>query len=685
LDTLSLDGGALSWSYDGAWLRVEAHGPNGLRLRSSIYPAGDIADNGALLPAGGESPVLTRAGNFARIENGRIAAEVDLQGRVRFLDRDGRPLLEEKWRQRDTLVKFWTVGEHKAGTISALAIAGREFKPLSGGVSKITVRFEPVAGERLFGMGQYQQPNLDLAGTTLELAQRNSQASVPFVVSSHGYGMLWNSPAIGEANFALNGTRWISEAARGIDYWITAGDSPAEILRAYARVTGTPPVMPEFALGLWQCKLRYRTQEELLAVARDYAARGIPLSVIVADFFHWPVQGEWRFDPREWPDPEAMIAELKAMGTELMVSIWPTVDFRSENYAEMAEKGYLAHVKRGIDIQFDFLGNSRFIDPTHPGCRDFVWSVARRNYYDKGVRLFWLDEAEPEYAVYDYDNYRYHAGNVLEVGNIYPLRYSQAFHDGLAEAGQSEIVNLVRCAWAGSQRYGALVWSGDIQSSFASMRNQLSAGLNMGLAGIPWWTTDIGGFHGGHVEDPAFRELMVRWFQWATFSPVLRMHGYRDPVTPPPEPFRDGVAQCDTGAGNELWSFGDDVYTVLRRFAALRERLRPYLRRLMAEAHAAGDPLMRTMFYTFPGDARAWQLDDQYMFGDDILVAPVLTAGSREREVYLPAGTRWIDAWTGEIFEGGAMVSRPTPIETLPVFVREGAAVAAAFSAAPDA
>ncbi|GGO91439.1 alpha-D-xyloside xylohydrolase [Stakelama pacifica] len=680
LDTLVLETHAVSWRYNGDWLRVEAHGRDGLRLRASPFPdRGDAA--GALLdePADISDPIVTRDGATARITNGRITAEVDLQGRVRFLNASGHVLLEEKWRQRDTISKFWTVGTDEVRTISALGLAGREFRVIEGvDVAQITVRFEAKSGERLYGMGQYQQPDLDLAGCSLELAQRNSQASVPFVVSNHGYGFLWNMPAVGDAHFAANGAVWTARAAHEIDYWITAADTPAEILRSYARVTGTVPIMPEFALGLWQSKLRYRTQEELLSVARDYHARGIPLAVIVADFFHWPVQGDWRFDPREWPDPAAMTAELKAMGTELLVSIWPTVDHRSENYPALVEKGYLVRAGRGLDVQQEFLGNTRFIDVTNPGARAFLWDTAKRNYRDKGVALFWLDEAEPEYSAYDFDNYRYHSGSVLSVGNAYPLHYAQAFYDGLSAEGETKIVSLIRCAWAGSQRYGALVWSGDIHSSFEAMRNQLSAGLNMGLAGIPWWTTDIGGFHGGHVDDPAFHELMIRWFQWAVFTPILRMHGHRDPITPPAEPFRDGVAQCDTGAGNELWSFGEAVFETLRGYADLRERLRPYVASLMRAAHEHGDPLMRPMFYDYPGDPRCWTLDDQYMFGPDLLVAPITAAGVRERSVYLPDGV-WRDAWTGERFANGGDIAFAAPVARIPVFVRDGATVAEAF------
>lgn len=277
--------------------------------------------------------------------------------------------------------------------------------------------------------------------------------------------------------------------------------------------------------------------------------------------------------------------------------------------------------------------------------------------------------------MYDFDNYRYHIGNTQEVGNIYPLNYTQAFYDGLRASGQENPLSLVRCAWAGSQRYGALVWSGDIHSSFESMRNQICAGLNMGMAGIPWWTTDIGGFHGGHVDDPQFHELLIRWFQWAVFSPVLRMHGHRDPITEPEIPWREGIAQCNSGAGNELWSFGEETFTILKRFTSLREALRPYLRLLMRSAHEHGEPLMRPMFYHYPQQKQSWEINDQYLFGADVLVAPVVNAGETVRNVWLPDGEVWIDAYSGEHYQGGQMVTVDAPLTVLPLFVREHAEV----------
>lgn len=225
-----------------------------------------------------------------------------------------------------------------------------------------------------------------------------------------------------------------------------------------------------------------------------------------------------------------MIRELKELKVELMVSIWPTVENASENYHEMLERGLLIRHDRGIRIAMQCGGDITHFDATNPEARRFVWEKVKKNYYERGIKIFWLDEAEPEYSVYDFDIYRYHAGSNMQIGNIFPKEYARGFFEGMQVEGQTNIVNLLRCAWAGSQRYGALVWSGDIASSWSSFRSQLAAGLNMGLAGIPWWTTDIGGFHGGNPDDPAFRELFTRWFQWGAFCPVMPRAQARGPT-----------------------------------------------------------------------------------------------------------------------------------------------------------
>jgi alpha-D-xyloside xylohydrolase len=397
------------------------------------------------------------------------------------------------------------------------------------------------------------------------------------------------------------------------------------------------------------------------------------MDMIVADFFHWTVQGDFRFDPEDWPDVPAMVQELKGLGIELMVSVWPTVDTRSENRAAMEEQGYLIQVDRGHRLNMNWMGETCFFDATNPDARNFVWQRAKENYFRHGIRVFWLDEAEPEFGIYDFDLYRYHLGPALKVSNVYPALFAKGFYDGLKAEGVENPVNLVRTAWAGSQRYGALVWSGDIHSSYRSMREQLAAGLSISMAGIPWWTTDIGGFHSGYPDHEDFRELLVRWFQWGTFCPVFRLHGDRLPYQPPVVPVRQGIQQFGSGSNNELWSFGDKAYPVLAEHLHLRERLRPYIRSLMKAAHEKGTPVMRPLFYDFPGDPGAWNVETAYMFGPDILVAPILEANQTEREVYLPAGAKWTNAHTGETCEGGRTVAAPAPYEHIPLFVRDGA------------
>lgn len=646
------ENGRLIREYDHERVWIEAWGENAVRVRASYN---DIQnDEWALLPATSTQAQVIIEEDRATIVNGKIKAEISKQGQISFYNQDGKLLLHET---EDTY---------------QLKYGGRELKPYPGSSDySVKLRLESDPSEKLFGMGQYQHSFLNLKGCSLELTHRNSQISVPFVLSSAGYGFLWHNPAIGQVHFSLNVTEWSAPSTKQLDYWITAGDSPAEIEESYATATGKVPMMPDYGLGFWQCKLRYRTQEELLTVAREYKRRQLPIDVIVIDFFHWTNQGDWRFDPIYWPDPEGMVKELGEMGIELMISVWPTVQTESENYREMLEKGYLLRSDRGVRTQFQFLGQNAIFDATNPEARRFLWGLIKKNYYDKGIRVFWLDEAEPELSVYDHDIYRYHMGSSKQIGNIYPVKYSQTFYEGMEAEGQANIVNLVRCAWAGSQRYGALVWSGDIHSSFKVLEIQVKAGLNMAIAGIPWWTTDIGGFHGGDPENPSFRECIIRWFQYGALCPVFRLHGDRQPFVPPTGTAGGGI--CGSGSDNEVWSYGDKAYEIFREFMYLRERLKPYIAELMLEAHEKGTPPMRPLFYDFDNDPAAWEVEDQYMFGPDLLVAPVVREGQRSRQVYLPAGVSWKNAYSGDMLEGGCTIKVEAPLEHIPLFLRNGA------------
>lgn len=646
----------LLWQYDHEKVWITPWGRDGIRVRCTKNR--DFREEDwALLPQRVQYLSHIEIGDGeAVVRNGKMTLVILKDGCITFKNHDGKVLLKEYVRGENA------DGEQR----SLLKIAAREFKPSDGGNYAVTVRFESERDEKIYGMGQYQQEGLNLKGCILELAQRNSQASVPFYISDKGYGFLWNNPAIGQVIFGRNRTEWQVKATKEIDYWITAGDTPAQLLENYTAAVGRPPMMPEYAMGFWQCKLRYKTQDELLKVAETYFEKKIPLSVIVIDYFHWPNQGTWDFDRKYWPDPKAMTKKLKDMGVELMVSVWPTVDSRCENYSEMLERGLLVGTDRGPRTQMQFLGNETFYDATNPEARDYVWNKIKKNYYDLGIHTFWLDVAEPEYSVYDFELYRYSIGSNLETGNIYPMLYAKGFYDGMTAEGDKKPLNLIRCAWAGSQRYGTLVWSGDIHSSFQSLRSQIAAGLNMAMAGIYWWTTDIGGFNDGNIYDKSFKELLIRWFEYGTFCPVMRLHGYRLPYEPPMSD-EVGGGMCDSGAENEIWSYGEEAYEIFVKYIRLRERMRPYIREIMRAAHEKGIPPMRPLFYDFPKQKQAWEIEDEYMFGSHLLVAPVLYEKASSRSVYLPKGRKWYETSDGKCLDGG-WHEVIAPIDYIPVF-----------------
>lgn len=648
--------GKLIFRENGETVLLEAWGTDSIRVRSCMM--GEIQDtNAALLEPEKMDALIEISEMEATIANGRIKAHLEVQEwgkklRITFLNQKEEVLLQEI-----------TNG-------GALTLNARQYKSLPGGHYRLKASFASNPEEKIYGMGQYQQERMNLKGCNLELAHRNSQASIPFYVSNLGYGFLWNNAAIGEVHFGLNTTEWVAESTTQLDYWITAGDTPAEIEEHYADATGKSPMMPEYGLGFWQCKLRYYNQQQVIDVASEYHKRGIPVDVFVIDYYHWPRCGDYRFDEEYFPNPKEMVDKLHEMGMETMVSIWPQIDWRSENYEEMKQQGLLVKSDRGVDVQMVFHGNNVFLDATNPRTRAYVWDKVKKNYADLGIKTFWLDEAEPEYTGYDFECYRYHEGPVSEVGNMYPREYSRMFYEGQQQSGQEDIVNLVRCAWAGSQRYGALVWSGDIFSSYEDFRKQICAGLHMGLCGIPWWTTDIGGFHGGNINDPDFRELLVRWFQFGTFLPVMRLHGSRLPHTPIVN--KAGEVREQTGADNEIWSYGEENYQIMKKFIEIRELMRDYTRELMKEAHEKGTPVMRTMFYEFPQDQKTWDISDAYFYGSDILVAPIVQPKATSRQVYLPEGAKWVHAGTGKEYEGGQTVEVEAQIDTLPVFLRDG-------------
>ena len=421
-------GSRLVWRFKEQILWVEPWGRDTLRVRATTLAEMPLRD-WSLLPPAKTSAKISITEHSARLINGRLTATVDAKsGRVRFFKSGGtEPLCEEIF-------------------VRTNYPPSRTFKSVGGDLFRCEASFTAFDDERIYGLGQRRHGLLDQKGCVLELTHRNSQISIPFLVSSRGYGLLWHNPGMGRVELGRTQTRWVAEATRLIDYVVTTGNGYAGIMERYADLTGHPPVLPGWAAGFWQCKLRYKTQDELLAVAREHKRRGLPMSVIVIDYFNWTRMGEWKFDPACWPDPTAMVRELESLGIKVMVSVWPTVNPDSENFAELERRNLLVRTERGLNSFIKFTDSnanqtviSGLLDTTHPEARKFLWHKVRENYFRHGIKVWWLDAIEPEMVTYDHDNVRYHAGNGLEVGCLYPMCQQQALHDGMKAAGEKEI------------------------------------------------------------------------------------------------------------------------------------------------------------------------------------------------------------------------------------------------------
>jgi alpha-D-xyloside xylohydrolase len=644
LPTVAEIDGRLVFATPEQLMLIEPWGRDGLRVRVAI--GREVSERAWALTEPVEATAsIEIEGAQGVIRNGAISARLTTKIVGPYKAKDGRLQFFRRTASGEECVlseyDYWLVADPGTHVLS----------PIGEGLYRAEAHFAAHEGERLYGLGQNANGRLDQKGQVIDLHQRHVKAVIPFLVSSRGYGFLWNNPGLGRVEMSVDRTRWVADGCRQIDYYVCVGESYADILERYADVTGRAPMLPYWASGFWQCKLRYETQEELLQIAREYRRRNLPLSVIVIDFFHWKHTGDWKLDPKFWPDPQAMIEELASYGIRVMISPWILVEPKSENYEEMKRRHMFVTSDRGLLPEASIPApQAEQCDPTNPEAAQLLWSKWKQNYFDIGIRTFWLDPCDPFYAIKDRSDLRYRLGKGVEVDGYFPIAHQKNIYDGLKACGEHEIVTLCRSAWAGSQRYGAALWSGDIESSFDHLSSYMKAGLNVAMSGLPWWTTDIGGFVTPEEDSPVFRELMVRWYQYGVFCPLFRTHGSRK--------------------GNEAWSFGEEAYRHIRAAMILRERLRPYVMDQMKLAHEHGLPPMRPLFVDFPDDLQAARIEDQFLFGPNLLIAPILSYAARSREVYLPAGDAWTDVWTGRRFTGGGHLHADAPLEHIPVYVR---------------
>ena len=513
--------------------------------------------------------------------------------------------------------------------------------------------------EGLFGLGQHQAGVWNYRGESVDLSQENTNIAVPLMVSTNGYGIFWNNASRSRFNNRFANYLYISsEVADTVDYYFLFGPEMDQIVSSYRTLTGRAPMFGKWAYGFWQCKNRYKSQDELLGVAHKYRELHIPADNIVQDWFWWNRKGEHVFN-KNYPDPKGMVDELHKENFHLMISVWPFFEPGSAVYDDMDKRGWFVDKFKFAKPPYHTNAMAVY-DATNPEARVYYWNLIDKALFNIGIDAWWMDTVEPETEGQEDNillNHKLAIGSGNRYVNLYPLLTTGGVYKGQRKASDKKRVFILsRSAFAGSQRNSITAWSGDVNSDWETYRRQIPAGLNFAVSGLPYWTTDIGGFVTGNPDDPAYRELFVRWFQFGTFSPIFRMHGTR------------------VNDQNELWSYGPEVQKILTSFDRLRYRLMPYIYSTAWKVTSENYTVMRPLIMDFRTDARVVNVGDQFMFGQAILVNPVIEQGATTRHMYLPKA-KWYDFWTGASRDGSAMIDAAAPLERMPLFVRAGSII----------
>ena len=571
-------------------------------------------------------------------------------------------------------MRTWTMAPERAEVADAGAKGYR-----------VAAVFDSPTGEHYYGLGQQQKGWMDLRNHQIPCwhdytAIGGEDVCVPFMVSTHGYGLVWDNPSKTTVDLGFNGRNvWSSEVGDRVSYFVIAGESSDEIYEGYRLLTGVTHMLPRAIYGYIQSKAIYPTQEEILHVAKWYRQRKLPLDVVVVDFLNMTKQGELDLDPKRWPDPAGMNRELHAMDVTALLSVWPHFAVGTQFYDLLQRKGWLVHTPDGKPDVGYFSSNAigPNIDTTNLEAANWFWEEIRDRYVKPyGFDYIWLDETEPDI---DPAKDVFSIGSGTRFYNSYPLFHTASVYEGFRrDFGDSRrVLILARAAYLGAQRNGTVFWSSDIVSTWDMLKRSIPAGLNFTATGLPYWDTDIAGFFSppipvdyhaahkplidgsdavgtiAHYED--YPELFVRWFEWGAFQPVMRAHGERN--------------------HNEVWSYGKQAEPILAKYLKLRYQFLPYTYSVAYGSYQTGAPYMRALFMDFPGDPKAADIPDEYMYGPAFLVAPVTEQGATHRTVYLPTGCDWYNYWTNERLHGGQTIAAEAPIDTLPLFVRAGSIV----------
>lgn len=627
-----------------------------------------------------------------RLNTSRISLIIDkITASIRYYDSSGKLLLKERDYESKNLEEFDSyiivdsdsVTTEQVKTPDGVKQVVRDAaKIFDQKLYKTRLYLDWQKDEALYGLGQHEEGNLNLRGTTVYLHQANQKIAIPVLLSSLGYGILVDtySPMIFNDN--QFGSYLYTEADTEMDFYFINGGTMDGVVKGYRYLTGKAVMLPKWAFGYIQSQERYETAEELISTVKEHRSRNIGIDCIVLDWCSWEgsLWGQKTMDKTRFPDPSLMMNELHASNAKLMVSIWPNMSHECDNYREFMENNLL-------------LPASNVYDAYSEEGRKLYWNQTMEGLYRHDIDAWWCDSSEPftpewnhrvkpeQSTMYNefYDTSSKHIS--AQLSNSYGLYHARTIYEGQREVtNENRVINLTRSGYTGQQRYGAILWSGDISANWATLKNQIVAGLNLCATGIPYWTLDIGAFfvkrgiewfwNGDYekgTEDLGYRELYTRWYQYGSFLPIFRSHG--------------------TDCRREIWNFGDPgdmFYDALIKTNRLRYQLIPYIYSMAGRVWKDDYTMLRMLAFDFAEDALAREISDQYMFGDSLMVCPVTTPmyyendsrpiedSSRTRNVYLPKGKGWYDFWTNEYYEGGQTITAEAPIDTIPLYVKAG-------------
>ncbi len=549
------------------------------------------------------------------------------------------------------------------------------------------------ADEPIYGLGTQQRGKMSQRNIRLNMVQGNTDDYIPFFQSVKGYGLFWDNYSPTQFVDNSNGTSFKSDVGDCIDYYFMYGGNADGVVANMRDLTGQAPMFPLWTFGFFQSKERYKSQDETVDVVKKYRELGVPLDGIIQDWQYWGSNYLWNamdFLNDEFPRPQKLVNDVHALHAHITISIWNSFGPMTKQYRELDSIGALMNFstwpQSGSTLwppRRDYPSGVRVYDPYNPAARDIYWKYLKA-MHDLGIDAWWMDSSEPDHLDFkpsDLDNKTY-LGSFRKVRNAFPLMtVGGVYTHQRAVDSSKRVFILTRSAFAGQQRYGANTWSGDVTSSWNALRNQISAGLNFSLNGIPYWNADIGGFFLSRfrrkLEDPEYRELYARWLEFGAFTPMMRSHG--------------------ADAPREIYQFGkkgDKVYDAIEKYINIRYRFLPYIYSTSWDVTANQSSMMRALVMDFPKDKNALDINDEYMFGKSLLVSPVTNAmyvkpafngrdtiqvedfsTAKSKETYLPAGTDWFDFWTGERSSGGNKVTKQTPIDIIPLYVKAGSII----------